>query len=373
MPGKECDILLIEPFFGGSHRRWAEELKEELSLSVEFLTLPARHWKWRMHGAAVTLAQQFLESEWNPKLILATDMLDLGVFLSLTRVRTSTIPVVLYFHENQITYPWSEQDRDLKKQRNHHYGFINYTSSLAADHIWFNSKHHQNAFLEELPKFLHLFPDYSHPKNVEVIRDKSCVVPIGIKLDRLGSPTKNIPKDEPLILWNHRWEYDKNPEEFFRLIHDLDTRSFSFRLAILGERTDSYPVIFDQIKESLAHRIDHWGYVEDAEHYLEWLKKADLLPVTSKQDFFGISTVEAMACDTYPLLPNRLAFPEHLKSEVRSRYLYENYEDLLEKMSHLLDAPIPDFSYQKDTIIASYDWKQIAAQITNKWQQITRK
>mgnify|MGYP000456988033 CR=1 FL=1 len=37
--------------------------------------------------------------------------------------------------ENQITYPWSPQDEDVKYQRNNQYGFINYTSALAADQV----------------------------------------------------------------------------------------------------------------------------------------------------------------------------------------------------------------------------------------------
>ena len=38
---------------------------------------------------------------------------------------TYKIPIVMYFHENQITYPWSPNDRDIIKERDHHYGFIN--------------------------------------------------------------------------------------------------------------------------------------------------------------------------------------------------------------------------------------------------------
>ena len=30
--------------------------------------------------------------------------------------------------------------------------------------------------------------------------------------------------DCAVILWNHRWEYDKNPELFFTTLFDLDNR-----------------------------------------------------------------------------------------------------------------------------------------------------
>jgi len=51
------NILLIAPYFGGSHRAWAEGYSRHSSHSVELLTLPARFWKWRMHGGAATLTE----------------------------------------------------------------------------------------------------------------------------------------------------------------------------------------------------------------------------------------------------------------------------------------------------------------------------
>ncbi|UTW62399.1 DUF3524 domain-containing protein [bacterium SCSIO 12741] len=365
------EIVLIEPFFGGSHQRWAEELTHHLTLPVRILSLPARHWKWRMHGAAITLAQRFLENNPKPKLILATDMLDLTTFLSLTRERSHSLPVVLYFHENQITYPWSDQDGDVKKQRNHHYGFINYTSCLTADEIWFNSHYHRQSFLEGLRSFISMFPDHTHPHHVEKVGAKSRVIPIGMNIPKPTKNQHNTINEAPLILWNHRWEYDKNPEDFFRLMVDLDKLGLNFRLAVLGEQTGKYPPIFDQAKTKLKHRIDHWGYVESKEDYQKWLQRADLLPVTSRQDFFGISAVEAMASNTYPILPDRLAFPEHLNEEAKGRHLYQNYDDLRSRMVHLLSENRPSFSWKKDTQIATYAWENVAETIESRIRELT--
>ena len=126
------NILILEPYFTGSHATWAIGYAANSQHRVTLLTLPGRFWKWRMHGGAVTLARQFLAKETTPDLILATDMLDLTTFLALTRARTSQIPTALYFHENQLSYPWSPSDRDLRQGRDLHYGFINYASALAA-------------------------------------------------------------------------------------------------------------------------------------------------------------------------------------------------------------------------------------------------
>ena len=132
-------ILLVEPYYTGSHASWAEGYAQHSQHQVDILSLPGRFWKWRMHGGAVTLARKFLASPLIPDLILATDMLDLTTFLALSADRTASLPTAIYFHENQLTYPWSPEDRDLILRRDKHYGFINYTSALAANAVLFNS------------------------------------------------------------------------------------------------------------------------------------------------------------------------------------------------------------------------------------------
>ena len=135
-------ILLIEPYFTGSHAAWAKGYAQHSQHHIDILSLPGRFWKWRMHGGAVTLARKFLQSDLAPDLILTTDMLDMTTFLALTRHRTANIPTATYFHENQLTYPWSPTDRDIAQKRDKHYGFINYVSALTADAVLFNSQYH---------------------------------------------------------------------------------------------------------------------------------------------------------------------------------------------------------------------------------------
>ena len=152
-------ILIIEPYFTGSHKQWAEGYKRHSSHEIKILSIKGQFWKWRMHGGAITLAKMFDAMDWLPDLILATDMLDLNTFLSLTRNKSNGIPTAIYFHENQLSYPWSPDDRDIKNKRDSHYGFINYSSALAADKVFFNSKFHMKSFLNSLSPFLKKFPD----------------------------------------------------------------------------------------------------------------------------------------------------------------------------------------------------------------------
>jgi len=76
-------ILLLEPFFGGSHQQWAEGMVAHSQHDIKVYSLPASHWKWRLHGAAVNFAERFIADDFRPDLIIATDMLDFSTFLGL--------------------------------------------------------------------------------------------------------------------------------------------------------------------------------------------------------------------------------------------------------------------------------------------------
>ena len=328
-------ILLLEPFYSGSHKKWAEEYKQFSKHEIEILSLSGSHWKWRMHGGAISLAQLVIPELQKPDLILATDMIDLNLFLSLARSWSHNIPTAIYFHENQLNYPWSSTDADVRLKRDNHYAFINYTSALAADHVFFNSAYHQRAFLSELPKFLKAFPDHQNLGTVQTITHKSSVLPLGLNLQKFDAhkPAKWGEHKRAVILWNHRWEYDKNPERFFQALFEIADRGIDFKLIVLGENYDKRPPIFDEAKVRLAENIIHFGYAQSFEDYAKWLWMADLLPVTSNQDFFGSSVIEALYCNVVPLLPQRLAYPEHIPNQFHSTFFYEE-NDLVNKIQH---------------------------------------
>src|SRR5258708_101480 len=190
-----ASILILEPYDTGSHRAWMHGYQPHSANRVDILSLPGQGGEWGMQGGAVTLARQFMESAFTPDLIMASDMLDLATFLALTRSQTSHIPAVVYFHENQLTYPpGPRQKRDLG------FGFINYASAQAADAVFFNSDFHPQAFLEELPALLKHFPDYNELPTVEAIRAKASVLPVGLDLHRLDAFGPKPEAKVPVIL-----------------------------------------------------------------------------------------------------------------------------------------------------------------------------
>ncbi len=333
-------ITLIEPFFTGSHAAWASGYAGHSKHNIEILSLSGNHWKWRMHGGAVTLADKFIKSAFVPDMLLASDMLDLTTFLALTRRQTSGIPAAVYFHENQICYPWSPDDQDVIKKQDQHYGFINYSSALAADSVFFNSQYHYKAFFDELPRFLKQFPDYKGLETIETIKNKSSVLELGLDLDKFDAHTDNEYKKDngglPLILWNHRWEYDKNPDEFFKALFILDDQGLDFRLAVLGESFDGKFPIFEKARTRLKDKIVHYGYAKEFRQYADWLKRADIIPVTSIHDFFGSSIAEAIYCGCYPILPRRLTYPEIVPYQDYPELFYHDFKDLVKKLAQAI-------------------------------------
>ena len=135
----KLNILYVEPFYSGSHKQWIDSYQKYSTHNIHILSLPGKKWKWRMHGGAITLAKEYNKFKNTFDIILCSDMLNLPIFKSLCDDSLSNSKVAMYFHENQLSYPWSPLDQDLELKRDLHYYYINYTSSLISDYNYFNS------------------------------------------------------------------------------------------------------------------------------------------------------------------------------------------------------------------------------------------
>ncbi len=350
-------IWLLSPYHTGSHRAWAEGYQRHSKHSVRLLTLAGRFWKWRMQGGAIDLAAQIQAelASGPPDLILATDMTNLAAWLALSR-RTlpSDVPVVLYMHENQLTYPWQEgQKPDLT------YAMINWLSQLCADRVLFNSEFHRRSWFGALPNLLKHFPDYNHLERIEEVRARAIVLPVGVEpLQDFG---RRRQAGAPLIVWNQRWEYDKRPGAFFELLYRLDEDVYDFSLAVAGENFRNSPDEFEEARRRLAHRIEHWGYLPSRQAYLDLLQRADLVISTAAHEFFGISILEAVQAGAFPLLPNRLSYPELIPASLHPACLYDDEEELFSMAAARLKMPRPAPPSLRRALSERFSWPVVAA------------
>ena len=371
------DVLIVSPYHGGSHHAWAMGYQKYSAFNVGVLSLPARFWKWRMHGGAVTLADTYQKRKLEPDLVVATDMLDLGTFQALSQTSGKRTPCALYMHENQLTYPLPDDPETgpMRRQlgeRDLHYAFINYSSMLCADHIFFNSTYHKASFFEELPRFLRHFPDSSLEWTQARLRDKSEVLPVGVDLAQL-QPSQASPVDQvpPLILWNHRWEYDKNPSGFFRAVVKLADQGIPFRLAVCGMNFRNQPSEFEAARQELADRIVHWGFAPP-DLYRQLLWRSTVVVSTALHEFFGISVVEAIACRTHPLLPHRLSYPQLIPDSFHADCLYQRDSELAAELEKaILD---PSRSVRLGEALATemerFDWRRLAPEYDDRLAKV---
>lgn len=350
-------ILILEPYYGGSHASFVDGFSRHTRHATTVLTLPARFWKWRMHGAAVTFARQVTEADLQPDLLFVSDMLDLTTFQALTRERLAGVPAVLYMHENQLTYPPPPgTKRDL------HYGWINYVSMLAAERVLFNSRYHYDEFFDELPRLLKHFPDYNNLETVHQVRRKSQVLHLGAELTRHDRHRVRREPGPPIILWNQRWEYDKAPATFFEALYRLVDEGLDFQVILAGENFRNVPQEFEEARWRLGERIIHYGWEADQAAYSRLLWRADIVVSTAIHEFFGLATVEAMYCDCYPILPNRLAYPELLPAAVHPRHLYDDVAGLLQRLRWAIRHRDELGRHSLRRHVSRFDWRQMVGE-----------
>ena len=297
--------------------------------SIDLMTLPARFWKWRMRGAALYFAGK-VTSLANYHGLITTDLMSLSDFKALSR--GGCPPALVYFHENQFTYPLAPGEH-----MDYQFGFTDITTALAADRVLFNSQTHNNGFFKALPGFVKMMPEYRPKWIIDEIRSKAdvlypgCRFPAGV-FSEAGSP-RGLP---PLIIWNHRWEFDKNPDEFFQALNAVLDYGAEFRLALLGESCQAVPKAFIRARERYGERIVQYGYVESRQQYLDWLAHGSIVISTAQQENFGISVVEAIRYGSVPLLPARLAYPEIIPARYHTDVLYLDHQDLVAKLLHCI-------------------------------------
>lgn len=357
-------ILLLSGYDAASHQRWRLELAQHLAQHEwTQLALPARYFNWRIRGNSLTWAfthREQLQQDYD--LLIATSMVDLSALRGFVP-KLASIPTVLYFHENQFSYPSkTTQVTSVEPQ------IISLYSALCADILVFNSTFNRTTFLTGVAELLRKLPDHIPPGLLNILRARSRVLAVPLAdncystvlatdlnpclnttstnnikpsfgksshrnsggicnnvLVNLLTNTGYNPKPDKktlTLIWNHRWEYDKGPERLLAMLqyyfaHYGNSDNHQFTLHVVGQQFRQQPAAFEQIKQLLIthNALGQWGYLESTACYRELMHASDLVLSTALHDFQGLAVLEAVAAGCIPLVPKRQAYPEWFGQE----------------------------------------------------------
>ncbi|XP_017110778.1 glycosyltransferase-like domain-containing protein 1-like [Drosophila elegans] len=329
-------ILIIEPFYGGSHKQLINTLIEGLSTAdYELFSLPAKKWHWRARTSALYFSQLIpLDHEY--RVLFASSVLSLAELIGI-RPDLGQCRKIIYFHENQLVYPVQEV-----KQRDCQYGLNEILSCLAADIVLFNSQFNRTSFLDNVQPFLNIQPDFKVRQIREKIEKKCHVLYFPINFNSMPKrrPTGNGDSDLDLdqeclhLIWPHRWEHDKNPMLLVEVLCELNRSDVNFKVTICGESYQEVPAAFENIREKLGTKLVHFGHLE-REEYVRTLLASDIVISTADHEFFGVAMLEATFCGCYPIAPNKLVYPEIYPKE----NLYGTSNSLVKKLRNWCRNP----------------------------------
>ncbi|KAJ0394941.1 hypothetical protein P43SY_001513 [Pythium insidiosum] len=294
-----------------------------------------------------------------------------------------TVRKIYYFHENQLTYPYQTPattaagtSGDMVAPRkvaaeDFHIGWSQVLSCLAADELVFNSDFNRQSFLSRVEAFINKIPEQE--LRLQGLRarfeSKSKVLyfPLVVPPPSIEDATSAAPDERLTILWNHRWEYDKNPDEFFQTLLELDDAGCRFNVVVLGEAFGESPRVFQQAKERLEAStnvcIAHWGFAPTRDRYFALLRAADVVISTSHHEFYGVAVLEAVLCGCYPLVPNRLVYPEFFSKE----YMFNTQRQLFKKLKYFCGNPraAREFRESKLNTFDGHTWVHLSEKYEN--------
>ncbi|BFM20609.1 tRNA-queuosine alpha-mannosyltransferase domain-containing protein [Gilvimarinus japonicus] len=304
-------VLLLSGYDAASHQRWRKGLADHLP-EFEFtqLALPPRHFSWRIRGNSMSFAglhRETLEADYQA--LLATSMVDLAALRGMVPA-LARLPTALYFHENQFAYPKSATAHASVEPQ-----IVTLYSALCADRLVFNTGFNRDSFFAGAEQLLRKLPDLVPPGIVSQLQARASVIPV--LLDDACFPpsgTSRAPNRRPQLIWNHRWEYDKNPALLLRALELLCIEyngALPFTLHVVGQSFRQVPAEFSAIKQRLsdAGGLGQWGYLPSSE-YRPLLQTSDIVLSSADHDFQGLSVLEAVAAGATPVVPGRQAYPE---------------------------------------------------------------
>ncbi|MBT8484657.1 MAG: DUF3524 domain-containing protein [Phycisphaerales bacterium] len=317
-------VLGFEGYDAGSHHAVRASITRHSRHEWTWVTRPGRDWKWRMRVGGLELVEQARRENAFTRpadTLFITSMVNAADVLAALPRRWRDRPAIVYMHENQAAYPAGERGPD---PRDVHFALTNLASVRVADLVIWNSAWNRRSFaagiraimrhardadgslvegLEEIGTVIWP-PVEPPPPDLGVLHNREA----GRTIDGAGAGGAGT-----RVVWPHRWEYDKGPDELLA-IAGVETERLNLRWILLGQQFGQTPPALARFRAEHESAIVHAGYAADRLAYWRWLASADWVLSTARHEFFGIAVVEALLAGCLPWLPARLSYEEILPS-----------------------------------------------------------
>jgi glycosyltransferase involved in cell wall biosynthesis len=193
---------------------------------------------------------------------------------------------------------------------------LNLYSAICADRIVFNSEFNRSTFFQGAELFLAKMPDHVPHGIVGRLAAKTTVLPVPIEEHCYVSGEQD---SQLTLLWNHRWEYDKGPGRLLDICRRLVSQGVVFKLNLLGQAFRETPAEIRELISLLSpgDYLAQVGFIEKESDYRQCLASSNLVLSTALHEFQGLSVLEGMAAGCYPVVPDRLCYPEFIDEEYR--------------------------------------------------------
>lgn len=348
-------VLSFEPLYiGGSHEQIARGYLDHTRHDVTFIGRPVLTTWLDNYLFGSKFLTPFLKSSIPDfDVVIATEMCSYGHASTIYQLLGSeNLPLILLFLEHDFAWPQSSDTKKVLAAM----PMLTLASTTVANKLIFQSKYSYQSFMDGARHIL-------LSAEVDKIEAKSQIVPAGVDFSGLEKNRAEKQNEIPTILFNHRCDYDKNWSQFLDAVSVLHSDGIKFDLILTGSSNEKVPGELNGRIAELEDHVTHFGYVESRDEYAKLLWKSDIVCSTSLQECFGISVVEAIFTDCFPILPNRLSYPELIPSEYHGQHLYNTSDELVQ----LLRGAIANHAALKQESLRKYvekfDWSIVAPQI----------
>jgi len=203
---------------------------------------------------------------------------------------------------------------------------------MSAQYLLFNSRFNQDTFFAGAAALAAKMPDGIPTGFARNSFEKSAVIPVPV--DGVEVLRRRIKKDTSVeIVWNHRWEYDKQPQVFFSALTKLIAHGIDIKVHVMGQSFREVPECFSDFQNRFGDHLLTWGY-QPQDKYQQILRQAHIVVSSALHDFQGLGMLEAIIAGCVPVAPDRMAYPEYMPEAL----LYATSDDQSESKGELPEA-----------------------------------